>query len=144
MLIEEVKRQITAAMKARDAVAKDILRLALGEIQTAEARAGGAIPDDEAQRIVKKLVKSNEETLAVTPDEAAQARLRRENEVLQDLLPKALTPDEIVAALAPLADAIRAAKADGPAMGLAMTHLTQAGVPVDSADVTAAVKTLRG
>ncbi|MCA9554554.1 MAG: GatB/YqeY domain-containing protein [Myxococcales bacterium] len=144
MLIDAIKSQITVAMKARDTLAKDILRVALGEIQTAEARAGGPVPDEEAQRILKKLVKSNEETMAIAKDPDTQAKLKRENEILGGLLPKALSVDDIVAALDPVADAIKAAKADGPAMGLAMKHLKQAGAPVEAPDVTAAVKAIRG
>jgi uncharacterized protein YqeY len=143
MLIDAIKSQITAAMKARDTVAKDVLRVALGEIQTAEARAG-SVSDEEAQRIVKKLVKSNEETMGISKDPATHAKLTRENEVLAALLPQTLSVEQIVAALAPVAEAIRGAKAEGPAMGMAMKHLKQAGAAVEAPDVTAAVKALRG
>lgn len=143
MLIEELKAGVKDAMRSKDAVAKDVLRVALGEIQTAEARTGGALSDDEAQKIVRKLVKSNEETLAVTVDPATTDKLKREIEVLQAFLPKSLSVDEIEKALAGVADSIRGAKAEGPAMGIAMKALKSSGASVEASDVKAAVGRLR-
>ncbi|MGF1511885.1 MAG: GatB/YqeY domain-containing protein [Myxococcota bacterium] len=143
MFVDQLKQKASAAMKARDTVAKDVLRVALGEIQTAEARAGQSLSEDDAQKIVRKLVKSNEETLAAVTDATVQAKLRREIEVLSGLLPQALSVDEIVRALQPLTDQIRGAKADGPAMGMAMKHLKGRGAVVESEDVKAAVAQIR-
>jgi uncharacterized protein YqeY len=145
VITDEIKARMRAAMQARDEVAKNVLGLALGEIQTAEARANRALGDDEAVAVVRKLVKSNEETLAHAKDDAGRAAdLRREIEVLSALLPKALSADAIAAALAPVADAIRAAKSDGQAMGVAMKHLKSTGAVVDAPAVQQALKTLRG
>ena len=63
MLIEEIKKRITVAMKEKNEVAKNILRLAFGEMQTAEARNARPVTDEEAAAIVRKIVKSNEETV---------------------------------------------------------------------------------
>ncbi len=57
MLAEEIKKRMLDAMRAKDVVAKEILRVALGEIQTNEARAGKPASDEEAAQVVKKLVK---------------------------------------------------------------------------------------
>ena len=65
MLIDEIKARMTRAMRERDEVVRNILGLAVGEIQTAEARANRALGDDEAIAVVRKLLKSNEETLAL-------------------------------------------------------------------------------
>ena len=143
MFVDEIKAKLKEAMKAKDAVAKDVLRVALGEIQTGENRKGEALGDDEAQKIVKKLVKSNQETLGMTTDEATKAKLERENEVLGALLPQVWTVDQIVAALSEVTDAIKGAKADGPAMGIAMKTLKSQGAPVESKDVNAAVRQIR-
>jgi uncharacterized protein len=48
-----------------------------------------------------------------------------------------------VAALAPVADAIRAAGNDGQATGVAMKQLKSTGATVDGKTVAAAVKQLR-
>ena len=77
MLVDEIKRRITAAMKAGNTIEKDILRLAYGEVQTAEAR-GTSVTDDAVAAIVRKLIKSNEETLTATADaRGADARTLR-------------------------------------------------------------------
>ncbi|MBX3225948.1 MAG: GatB/YqeY domain-containing protein [Labilithrix sp.] len=142
MLIDDIKAKVTVAMKTGDTVARDVLRLALGEIQTAEARKSASLTDEEAGAVVRKLIKSNEETLGLSEGERA-ATLKKEIEVLAALLPKQLSVDEIVAALAPVKDAIVAAKADGQATGVAMKHLKSTGANVNGNDVGAAVKKLR-
>ena len=142
MLVDELKKRIAQAMKDRDEVAKDVLRVALGEIQTQEHRANKAMGDDEAIAVVRKLVKSNEETLASSSGERA-ATLRCEIEILGSLLPKRMTVDEIAAALESQREAIRAAKSDGQATGVAMKHLKTTGASFDGSDVTEAVKKLR-
>lgn len=144
MLLETLKARITQAVKEKDNVARDILRLAFGEVQTSEARNGRALEDGEVAAVLKKLVKSNEETLALAGEGDRAATLRRENEVLASLLPKTLSPEQIVEALAAQADAIKAAKSDGQAMGVAMKHMKSTGAAVEAADVTAAVKRIRG
>ncbi|HEY3821288.1 MAG TPA: GatB/YqeY domain-containing protein [Polyangiaceae bacterium] len=147
MLIDEIKTRLLAARQARDPVANNVLGLALGEIQTAEARANRALAEDEAMAVVRKLVKSNEETLAHVGNAGGDATrgsdLRREIEVLSSLLPKALTAAAVADALAPVADAVRAAKTEGQAMGVAMKHLKTSGAVVESAAVQEAIKRLR-
>lgn len=142
MLVDVLKARAAEAMKSKDQVATAVLRLALGEIQTAEARANKPVSEDEAVAIVRKLIKSNEETLAHAPAEQ-KATLERENAILLAVLPATLTPAQIVEQLAPVADAIRAAKNDGQATGVAMKHLKGAGASVQGSDVTIAVKQMR-
>ena len=143
MLVDDLKKQITGAMKSGDVVARDVLRLALGEIQTAEARKSAPATEEEAVAALRKLIKSNEETLGLTTDDGRASTLRREIEVLSALLPKQLTVDEIVANLAPEHEAIKAAKNDGQATGIAMKHLKASGAAVSGNDVGAAVKKIR-
>ncbi len=104
MLVDDIKLRIHAALKAGNTVEKEVLRVALGEIQTAEAR-GTATTDESAAAVVRKLIKSNEETLAVTASEADKRTLAEENVVLASLLPKSLGVAEIAEALASLRDA---------------------------------------
>jgi uncharacterized protein len=144
MLVDDIKKQVTAAMKSGDAVARDILRLALGEIQTAEARKNVSLSEEEAAAAIRKLIKSNEETLGLSGEGERAVTLRREIEVLSGLLPKQLSVDEIVAALAPSAAAIKEAKSDGQATGIAMKQLKASGASVSGNEVGAAVRKLRG
>ena len=143
-ILDELKARMNEAMRSKDEVAKNIYRLAYSEAQLAEARSGKAVTEDEAIAVLKKLVKSNEETLAVATDGAQKETLARENSLLAALLPKALGVPEIVAALAPVTDAIRAAGNDGQATGVAMKHLKTTGAAVDGKTVAAAVKQIRG
>ena len=111
------------ALRAKDEVAKNIYRLAYSELQLASARSGKDASDDDAVAILKKLVKANEETLAVAADAGQREALTREIELLAALLPKTLGVAEVVVALAPVVDAIKAAGNDGQATGVAMKHL---------------------
>ena len=143
MLLDEIKRQMMAAMKAHDTVRKEILRVALGELSMAAERAGGTLADEPVQGILRKLVKSNQDTLALTTDPAQQESLRKEIAVLEELLPKTLDADGIVALLDPVRDAIRAAANDGQATGVAMKRLKTTGAVVQGKDVGDAVRRIR-
>jgi hypothetical protein len=144
MLIDEIKSRMIRALRERDEIVRNILGLAVGEIQTAEARSNRPVTDEEAMAVVRKLLKSNEETLGLTaPDDVRAEALRRENATLASLLPQSLSGEGIVAALAPATDAIRAAKSDGQAMGVAMKHLKSIGAVVDAPAVQQAVKAVR-
>ena len=144
MLLDEIKARMFRAMKEKRDVEKEILRVAVGEITTDAARPGRKGDDAEATAIVRRLQKSVEETLATVQDDAQRATLKEELEILASLLSKALGLDEIVAALAPVAEAIRAASGDGPATGIAMKHLKGAGISADGKLVSEAVKRVRG
>jgi uncharacterized protein YqeY len=146
MLVDIIKHRIKQAMLQRNELERDFLRVALGELQTAESR-GNELDDPAVEKILRKMVKSNTETLDVirtNPAKAADvATLHQERAILDSLLPTSLSPEEIVAALAPVTDAIRGAAQDGPATGIAMRHLKESGAQVDGKDVAAAVKQLR-
>lgn len=143
MLAKQIKEQMFAAMKARNTVEKEILKVVLGEIDTDVARSGQPCSDDKVIAIVRKLVKSNRETLKLTSDESARTTLEQETAVLDKLLPQTLDVDAIVAALADVKDDIVAAGNDGQATGIAMRHLKGAGAAVDGKSVSQAVKKLR-
>jgi uncharacterized protein YqeY len=146
-LVDTLRKQALEAMKAKDSVATTILRLAQSEVQATEERAGRALTDDEAFAVVRKLVKSNDETLAASTASAADAEQRailtRENQLLTALLPKGLSVAEIHGHLEAVRDAIRAASNDGQATGVAMKHLKSQGVTASGSDVGQAVKALR-
>ena len=144
MLLETIKARMFKAMKAGNTVEKEILRVAVGEITTEAARDGRTGSDEEALAILKKLVKSNDESIAASEDEAKKAVLEEENRVLEDFLPKSLGVDAIVAALVDVSDAVKGAGSDGQATGVAMKHLKSSGAVVNGKDVAQAVKRLRG
>jgi uncharacterized protein YqeY len=142
-ILDELRARMNEAMRGKDVVAKNIYRLAYSETQLASARSGKDVNDDEVVAILKKLVKSNEETLAVATEPAQREPLAREIALLTAMLPKTLGVPEIVAALAPVGGAIQAAGNDGQATGVAMKHLKSTGASVDGKTVAAAVKQMR-
>ena len=145
MLVDAIRKRAAAAVKQGDSVARDVLRLALGEIQTADSRRTEPGGDGEAAAVLRKLIKSNDETLAAlspTGDERI-ATLKHENEVLASLLPQQLSVAQIIVALTADTAAIQAAGSDGQAIGLATKRLKAAGADAKGADVGLAVKEMR-
>ena len=143
MLLDEIKAQMFRAMKSGAVVEKEILRVAVGEITTDAAREGRKGDDDEARALIRKLIKSNDETLATNPDAAKKSVLEEENRILSAFLPKSLDVDAIVAALTAVKDGVRAAGSEGQATGVAMKHLKSLGASVNGKDVAEAVKRVR-
>jgi uncharacterized protein len=149
VLTDDIKAQFKRALREKDELVKNVLSVALGEIQTAEARANRALRDDEVVAILRKLVKSNEETLALSgPGAGGDAgtradALRREIAVISALLPAILTDEEIAQALAPVTQALRDAKSGGQAMGLAMKHLKATGAAAHATNVQSVVEKIR-
>jgi uncharacterized protein YqeY len=129
-IVQRMRAQLGEAMKARDTVRLGFLRYWIAQLTLGS---GAEMSDADAMkkmRGVLKEAKSGQTTFS--PQEIA---------LIQDWLPPTLTPEQIAAALAPVADAIKAAPKDGMAMGLAMKAL--GGQPVDSDDVKAAIAALR-
>lgn len=144
MLINDIQAQIKQAMRDKDTQKRDLLKVLLGEMQTASAREGRDLTDDQAQKIVRKMVKSNQEMIELSDRPAAIEQAEAELVILQSLLPRTLSLDEIIAALEPVKDALLAAGNDGQATGVAMKHLKGAGAAVEGKDVGQAVKRMRG
>ena len=139
MLIDQIKQRMFAAMKAGDTLEKEILRTAIGEV----TRAGEDPTDERVLGVLRKLVKSNQETLGAVTDPAQRQVLEREISVVETFLPRTLDAGQIQALLAPLADQIRAAAGPGPAMGIAMKFLKAQGALTEARDVQAALGEMR-
>ncbi len=142
MELKDVRQRMMTAMKAGRRVEKEALRTAIGEITTVAARENRDATAADVEAVVRKLVKGVKESLSLAPD-ANKPELEEELAIFQGLLPQALTVDEIVAALTPVTDAIRAANNDGQATGVAMKHLKGASAVVEGQDVRAAVTRIR-
>jgi hypothetical protein len=143
MLLDEIKAAMFKAMKEGRAIEKEILRVVIGEITNNAARPGMTGGDDEAQAVIRKLMKSNDETLAVCEDPTQRANLELENRTLSGFLPRSLSVEQIVAALESAKDAILSASNDGQATGVAMKQLKASGAIVNGKDVSVAVKQMR-
>jgi uncharacterized protein YqeY len=129
-IVQRMRGKLGESMKARDTVRTNFLRYWIAQFTLGS---GAEMTDADAMkkmRGVLKEVKTGQTTF--TPEEVA---------LIQEWLPPTLTPEQIAAALAPVADQIKAAPKEGMAMGIAMKAL--AGQPVDSDDVKAAIASLR-
>ena len=143
MLLDTLRSRMNAAMKAHNTVEKELLRTALGEITMTMNVEGVPGSDDLVIKVLKKLQKSDLETLKLATDDTQKTQLETELKVLGELLPQGLSVDAVVDLLAPVRDAIRAAKAEGPAIGIAMKHLKAAAVDVDGKTVAEAIAKVR-
>lgn len=147
-MIEALKKRLLEARKASRPVELGVLQVVLGEASMAEARSGEKPTDEQVEKIIRKTLLGNQETLALLTQKGMTAsdnfaKLTTESALLESLLPKTLTVDAIVGLLAAVADAVKAAKNDGQATGVAMKHLKGQGARVLGEDVTQAVKKLR-
>ncbi len=143
MIAETLKADIKKAMFAKDQLTKDILRVALGDIQT-QAATHPDFTDADAQKILRKILKSNNETIKLTTDQATKDKLAKENVILNTYLPQNLSPEKIAELLKPLSEKIRDAGNTGQAMGIAMKTLKATGQPIDAKDVSAEITKIRG
>ncbi len=143
---EQISKDIIAAMKAKDKVRLEALRNIKKyfiEAKTASG-AGDELTDEAALKILAKLAKQGRDTAALyaeqnRPDlaeeEAAQAA------VIEEYLPKALTPEELEAEVGAIIAEVGAAgpKDMGKVMGAASKKLAGRA---DGKEISALVKTL--
>jgi uncharacterized protein YqeY len=85
---KQIKHDLTAAMKAKDANQKDALRVIMGEFGRLDKK---ELSDGEAIKILKKLMKSEKEVLEKKGDETESDFIK----VIENYLPKMATEDEI-------------------------------------------------
>lgn len=142
MLLDDVKKQMMAALKAGKVTEKEVLRVVIGEVTVNQGR-GIEATDEVVQDVIRKLVKANTQTSDASSSAEQKAQLAAENVILEALLPKGLSVEDVVALLAPVADGIKAAGNDGQATGVAMKHLKTTGAKADGKVVSDAVKKLR-
>ena len=148
-MLETLKARLTECRRAGKAIEMTVLQVVLGDASMIEARSGHKATDDEMEKLIRKTMLGNQETLGILEQKgltggANHAKLTAENVFLQTLLPDTLSAEEIGTHLAEVADALRAAKNDGQATGIAMKHLKPKGLRVLGDDVSIAVKKIRG
>lgn len=102
MLIEQIRADMMRARKGDDTVAKSLLVTLFAEAQmVGKNKRNGVTTDDEVVAMVRKFSANTEETqrllVARGQDATTQAR---ELEILAMYLPKQLTRDELMAAIA--------------------------------------------
>ena len=144
MIVEKITAGIKEAMLARNDAKRGILKVALGDIQALQFSKGqkGEVTDEQAIKVIQKIIKGNEETLALSTPEKAKI-LSDENEVLKMLLPLAMSEADIRAELTQLTVQIKEAKSEGMAIGIASKLLKSTGKIVDNSIVSKVIKEIR-
>lgn len=139
-IFKEIKIQIKDAMKSKDVVKRDILRLVVGQVQQSDDES-----DDAVIKVIKKIVKSNTETLAVLSERALHGesiKILEENNVLLKFVPQAMSEEEIKEFVKENNIDLSSAKNSGQAMGMLMKPLKASGKEVDATTVKKAVEEL--
>jgi uncharacterized protein YqeY len=95
MLIETLKTQRIQAMKDKQIVAKNLLTTLLGELEGKAKRDNIDINDEMVVQTCKKFIASNEEVIAQTTSTEAATKLKEENVILNNYLPKQLTEEQL-------------------------------------------------
>lgn len=143
-----VREKFEQAKRDAKRAEKNLLSVILGDIATGEARSGRELPDSDVEKLLRKMLESNAETLTqLKSHNRAQdpqvAVLELEIALLKSLLPETLDVDAVVQALVSVRAEILGAKNDGQATGLAMKHVKGLSLNVQGQDVAAAVKQIR-
>ena len=113
-LQSQMKRDLTAAIKAKDEKKKDALRVIIGEFGRLDKK---ELLDDEIVKILKKLMKSEKEVLEQKGESADSEFIK----VIENYLPKMATEKEITAWIHQNID-FSQFKNKMQAMGLIMKH----------------------
>lgn len=129
-LFDQISQDIVAAMKAKDKVRLEALRNVKKYFIEAKTAPGAndELSDDAALKILAKLVKQGRDTAALYTEQQrpdlAEAELAQVA-VIEAYLPKALTPEELEAALRSIIaeTGAKSAKEMGKVMGVATKRL---------------------
>jgi len=87
---QQIKKDLMGAMKARDEDKKSTLRVIMGEFARADSK---EISDDEVIKVLKKLIKSEKETLSRKGSDEDTAFVR----IIETYLPQMASEEEIIA-----------------------------------------------
>jgi len=146
---ETLRQSLIMAMKEKRNDEKDILRVALGEIQSVESREG-SITEEKCQKILKKIVDSNKQNLDKYSDnmtDEQKEKMEKENEILEKFITKTMTKDQIIFRLyiagSPIVLQIEQEPNVGKCIGMAMKYFNSYGDPVDGKVVAEAVREMK-
>ena len=144
-MIEQIQKDITTAMKARDEQRLSCLRMVKTALKNREIEKMAPLDDKEAQQVLSTLIKQRKESVEqftkggrkeMADKEAAEIAL------IETYLPKAASEDQIVAGVkAVIAEMGSPTMKDmGTVMKNAMARFAGEGVRVDGKQVSEAVK----
>ncbi len=95
-LKEKISKDYIEAFKAKNTVAKNLLSVIKGEIQTLEKNTGvESLSDEDVTKILNKSVKSLKETISSLTDGEKLSEVQSELNIVEAYLPKQLSVEEI-------------------------------------------------
>ena len=146
-LIDQIQKDIVAAMKAREEQRLSTLRMVKTALKNSEIDKMAPLDDKESQQVLSTLIKQRKDSVEqftkggrqeMADKEAAEIKL------IEAYLPKAAGEEEIVAgvraAIAEMTPAPLTMKDMGTVMKAAMARFAAAGMRVDGKVVSEAVK----
>src|ERR671929_1528355 len=102
-LKERIVKDMTAAMKAKEAARLSTLRMVKAAVQNREIEKGGELSDEELTKLLQSLVKQRRDSVEQY-EKAGRAELaekeRAEIAVIEEYLPQAASREEIESAVA--------------------------------------------
>jgi hypothetical protein len=102
-LRQRLLADLTASMKAQDALRTSTLRMAKAALQNREIEKGGELDDDEMAKLLRSLVKQRRDSVEQYEKGERQDLADREKaeiEIIENYLPQAATREEIEAVVA--------------------------------------------
>ena len=101
MTYEELRREMTAAMKAKDKVRLGVIRLVVSDLKNLAVKEQRDITDADVTASIKRTLKQTGETLEMSEKAGTNPErteeLRQQVAELESLLPQQLTGDALVA-----------------------------------------------
>lgn len=144
-VVEQIAKDLTAAMKAQDAARTSVLRMAKAALKNREIDAQHELDDAEATKVIQSLVRQREDSAEQyskgdRPELAAKERA--EIEALKAYLPAAASDAEIEDAVARAVAETGASSARdmGRVMKAALQALAESGKAVDGRRVSEAAR----
>ena len=141
-IAEQLTEDMKSSMKAGDAARTGVLRLLRGSIKNEEIKSGHVLSDEETLTVLQREAKQRRDSIEAyrsASREDLAAVEEAELTIIQEYLPKPLSPDE----LSQLVDAAIAetGATDAKQMGMVMSAvMKKAGARADGASVSALVR----
>ena len=150
-LKDQIKVDLTEAMKQRDDTARDTLRMLLSAISNAEVAGDEAVvlSDEQVIGVLRGEAKKRAESAQIYADAGrseSAAKERAELAVIERYLPAAMSDDALAAVVAEeVAKAASSGATGGKAMGLVVKAVRErVGASVDGGKIAAQVKSALG
>lgn len=130
MIIDELKSKAMSALKAGRKDDAALYRLVIGQSQQLDK-----CTDDNIYNIIRKLIKSNTETIESIKDfperDGQRQVLFNENLLLSALLPPSISADDIFKFIKDNNIDVKSCKNDGQAVGMVMKEFKAKNITVD-------------